>query len=136
MKKNFLKILVGITFVSLCLVVYIVYPTFSNSASSIDLTGSNNLWKVSLNVHLKHDSELIICPRRDDFNIPSEINVNVIVNNNSIYNGKLKYISDSNKKFLGKYMTNLISDSYFKRDTNNVCIIIKYNGKSNSLTLN
>jgi len=106
------------------------------SDDSIDLTGSNNFWKASLNINLKYDSELIIYPRRDDFNIPSEININIFVNKNCVYSGRLKYIPDSNKKLLGKYKISLISNYYFKEDINNVYIIIKYNNKSSSIALN
>ena len=136
MKRIFFKILVGIIFISLCLIIYMINTNPLKSDDSIDLTGSNNFWKASLNINLKYDSELIIYPRRDDFNIPSEININIFVNKNCVYSGRLKYIPDSNKKLLGKYKISLISNYYFKEDINNVYIIIKYNNKSSSIALN
>ncbi|BDR65721.1 hypothetical protein [Clostridium tetani] len=121
-------------FISLCLILYIINTNYSKHDTTVDLKGSNGLWNVSLNIHFKYDSQLIIEPMRDDFKIPSEISIDIIVNNKRAYADRLKYIPNSNEKFLGKYMVNF-SDDYFKKDIKYATIIIRFNNKSNSVFL-
>ncbi|MEL5864185.1 hypothetical protein [Clostridium cochlearium] len=51
-----------------------------------------------------------------------------------MYFDRLKYIPNSNEKFLGRYMVNF-SDDYFKKDVKCATIIIKFNNKSNLIFL-
>ncbi|WP_315122459.1 hypothetical protein [uncultured Clostridium sp.] len=137
MKRNFLKMFIGVMFISLYLIFYVINTNSSKHANSIiDLTGSNGLWKASLNIHFKYDSELIIRPMSDNFEVPSEISIDIIADNNCVYTDRLKYIPDSNEKLLGEYMLALISDDYFKKDIKDVDIIIRFNDESSSILLN
>lgn len=133
MRNNFLKIFIGILAVSLFVIIYILSTASRKSVINIDLAGGNDFWHVSLNI--QHDSELTIKPRRDDFKIPSEINADIIVNSNSIYTNKLKYIPSSNKNSLGKYMVNINLNSYLKKASNEVYVIVKYNDQSSKILL-
>jgi hypothetical protein len=135
MKRKTLFMLIGIIFIGLCLIIYLINAN-SSKQTTIDLTGGNDLWQASLNIQLDYDSELIIQPGRDDFNIPSEISIDIIVNNKRVYTDRLKYIPDPQFR-LGQYTkVRLTSKDYFKKGTKNVHIIIRYNGESSSILLN
>lgn len=69
--------------------------------------------------------------------MPSEISVEIIVNENSVYIGNLEYIPDTNGFLIGKYMVNLNSGDYFNKDIEDkyVYIIIRYNDESSSILL-
>ncbi len=134
-KKAF--IFIGILVISLCLIFYITNTNSSkHTDTTIDLKGANNFWKASLNIHMNYDSELIIQPQRDDFNVPPEINVDIIVNDKCVYTDGLKYIPNSNKELFGNYFVRLNSNDYFTKDTKNIDLIIKYNNERSSKLLN
>lgn len=140
MKRNVIKVLIGIMFISLCLILYVTNTTSLKHTGTLDLTGGNDLWKVILNVHLQYDSELIIEPGSDNFKIPPKISIDIIVNNNCVYTDRLEYIPSSNKKFLGKYMVkidsdDIIPDDYFKKNNSKVYVVIKFNDQSSSILL-
>ncbi|MFA9397446.1 MAG: hypothetical protein ACERKV_04165 [Clostridiaceae bacterium] len=135
MKKNILKIVISI--MCLCLFVYILsINSTKHDNKSIDLTGDDIYWNVSLNIQLQYNSVLIIKPATDNFKIPSEINIDIIDNNKCVYTDTLEYIPDSNKNLLGQYRVNLNSNDYFKKDNNDVSVIIRFNGESSSISLN
>jgi hypothetical protein len=140
MKRPLLKVFIGVIFISLCLTFYVSYTTSAKPTGTIDLTGSKDFWRASLNIHLQYDGELIIMPIRNDFEIPSEISTDIIVNNKCVYTNTLKYIPDSNKNLLGRYMAridsdDIISGDYFKRSNDEVYINIRSNGESSSILL-
>jgi hypothetical protein len=141
MKRNVFIVFIGIMIISLFSLFYAIKTNSAKPTGTIDLEGGNDFWHVSLNIHLQYDSELIITPKRDDFKIPSEISTDIIVNNNSVYTDRLKYIPDSfNKNYLGSYRVRLnsdeiISDDYFKKDNNEVYIIIRFNNESSKIIL-
>jgi len=91
----------------------------------IDLVGRNDFWKASLNINVGYDSELIVRPIREDFDIPSEIDIIIIYNNNVLYNTKLEYIPNKNKNLLGKYSAKINSDEFFNENIDNIQLIIK-----------
>lgn len=136
MKRNVFKVFIVITFIVLCLIFYIANTTFSKPTGSIDLTGGNDFWKAYLNIHLQYDSVLMIVPGSDSFSIPSEISIDITVNNKCIYTDRLKYIPNSNKNSLGKYTATIKSNELFKKDISNVYLIIRFNDKSSSIMLN
>ena len=137
MKRNSLYILIGILFISLFTFFFLFNTNSENNNKTIDLKGSNIIWSASLNIILNHDSELIIRPQREDYEVPSEISVEIIVNENSVYIGNLEYIPDTNGFLIGKYMVNLNSSDYFNKDIEDkyVYIIIRYNDESSSILL-
>lgn len=137
MKRNSLYILIGILFISLFTFFFLFNTNSENNNKTIDLKGSNIIWSASLNIILNHDSELIIRPQREDYEVPSEISVEIIVNENSVYIGNLEYIPDTNGFLIGKYMVNLNSGDYFNKDIEDkyVYIIIRYNDESSSILL-
>jgi len=137
MKRNSLYIFIGIIFISVFTIFYLINTNTVNNSKTIDLKGSNIIWSASLNINLKYDSELIIRPQREDYEVPSEISVEIIVNENSVYIGNLKYIPDTNGFLIGKYMVTLISGDYFNKDIEDeeVSIIVRYNNESSSILL-
>lgn len=134
MKKKFLKMFIGIMFISLCLIFYVTNVNSSKHDTTVDLKGANGVWSASLNIHFKYNTELIIHPMRDDFKIPSIISIDIIVNDKCVYTDRLEYIPDPNMKFLGKYVVKF-SDDYFKKDIKDATIIIKFNDKSSTVFL-
>jgi hypothetical protein len=141
MKRNVLKTFIGIIFIGVCLIFYVVNTSSAKPTGTIDLKGGNDLWHASLNIHLQYDTELIIQPARDDFKIPSEISADIIVNSKCVYTSKLEYtINSNNKDSLGTYRVKINSDDiipgdYFKNKNNEVYIIVRLNGQSSSVLL-
>jgi len=138
MQRNFLKILIVIVSISLFIAFYLTSQNSNplNDEDIIDLVGNNKLWNASLNIQLNYDSELRIKPRRDDFNIPPEINIELIVNGNSLYTNTLEYVPNKNNNILGTYMVVLDTDDYFNKDIDDVQLIIRYDNESSTLFLN
>jgi len=134
--KKILKVLIVIISINLCITFYLANQN-SNSLKeedTIDLVGNNKFWKASLNIHLNYDSELIIRPRRDDFNIPPELSIDIMVDGNSLYTDTLEYIQEPNN-FLGKSMVVLDSDDYFNKDTDEIQLIIRYDNEISTIVL-
>ena len=134
MKKKiliFIIILFNILLLSYCLKeVYL-----SKTIRIIDLNGNNKYWKAYININLAYDAELNIYPFRDDFNIPSIIDIDLIVDNKTVYSNKLEYIKDKNDYF-GKYILDLKSKDYFSYKTKEVILHIKYNNEVSEIILN
>ncbi len=127
MNKKHLQILFFIISISLIVSFYLVNKnsTTTNMPNIIDLVGRNDFWKASLNINVGYDSELIVRPIREDFDIPSEIDIIIIYNNNVLYNTKLEYIPNKNKNLLGKYSAKINSDEFFNENIDNIQLIIK-----------
>lgn len=135
MKKKFLIVLILIL-LGLCLTFYIINAISAKTTNEIHLEGKDTFWKASLNINLNYDSELNIRPRRDDFIIPSVIDIDIVVNNKYVYNDILKYVEDiDGSSLLGKYTVKLNSSDYFNHKTKEVHIIIKYNNESSTILL-
>ena len=97
MKKNNWKILSGIGFIGVVLVLYIT--VFNSTAySTIDMTGNHTgetgIWEVSLNTHVGYDNELVATLVTEEFEPPSEVFVEILVEGQNIYETKLKKEED------------------------------------------
>ena len=135
MNKKFLIISI-LLLLGLCLIFYIINTIPVKTANEINLDGKDKFWKATLNIILKYDSELNIRPMRDDFSIPSEIDIDIIIDNKSVYTDKLEYIQDHDGSLLGKYTVKINSSDYFDKSIEKVTIIIKYNNESSTIVLN
>jgi len=133
MKKKKLQIVLLISIIIL-LVLGISKIKFNQQDETIDLTGSNSFWKVSLNVHKGYDSVLILQPRRGKFEIPKSIKFDLKVSNKSIYNGSIVYTKDPNPDFLGKYKLTFKDDIAKQLEKNkDIKIDISFNNQVNTV---
>ncbi|PHO08021.1 hypothetical protein BFT35_02920 [Thermoanaerobacterium thermosaccharolyticum] len=108
------------------------YPT----DTTVNLKGANHYWLVFLTIVVPHYSELMIQPFNEDFVIPDEINVDIVINNKRLFTGRLRYIPDPKFKF-GQYKVELKSDEFYKKYKNQkYTVIIKYDNKSSTVLLN
>lgn len=132
--KEKLFIILGLL-IGLGLTFYIIHISSSKTINEINLEGKDTFWKATLNVNFSHDSELNIRPRRDDFNISSEIDINIIINDESVYNNELEYIEDPQGSLLGKYTVSINSSNYFDKGIEEVYLIIKHNSEISTIIL-
>ena len=79
------------------------------------------------------DSDLRIQPFRDDFDIPTDISIDIIVDNNIVYTDNLKY--EVANEYLGIYSAYIDSKELFKRNIKEVYITIRFNDDSSSILL-
>lgn len=135
MKHKKIKILFSIISISLIIILYLFFNntikdrnSLKNYDKNIDLTGVSYSWKTSLNVHTTGTSILIISPFREGFEIPSEIEVDILVDDKVIYSKELSYIPNSNTSLWGEYTDILLTPDYFefKKDLENVSLAIKF----------
>ena len=97
MKKNKWKILSGIGFIGVALILYIT--VFNSTAySTIDMTGNHTgetgMWEVSLNTQVGYDNELVATLVTEEFEPPSEVFVEILVEGQNIYETNLKKEED------------------------------------------
>ena len=109
MKKNFS--------ISICLILYVTRTNISKN-SIIDITGNNDVWRASLNIHLSYNNELVIRPATDEFEPPSEISIDILVKDKSIYTDKLEIIKNDKTSKLGIYKCTFDSNKYLEKTTN------------------
>lgn len=121
-----------------CIIISLLLYTHSKSdfEETIHLTGYNEFWKASLNIHLNYDTELIINPKRKDMEIPSKMTVNLIIDDDNIYSNIIQYEPSKNEGLLGEYMLNLDSNRYFTTKTTEVYLQIIYNNNETKILLN
>ncbi|SNX53297.1 hypothetical protein [Thermoanaerobacterium sp. RBIITD] len=111
---------------------YAAYPP----DTTVNLKGANHYWIVFLSIDVPYNSELMIQPFNEDFVIPDEINVDIVINNKRLFTGRLRYIPDPKFKF-GQYKVELKSDEFYKKYKNQkYTVIIKYDNKSSTVLLN
>ena len=126
----YIIVIINILIISYCLKeTYLLETT-----RIINLSGESKYWLADININLPYDSNLIIRPFRDDFDIPSIIDIEIISNNKTIYTNKLEYIKDKNG-YLGDYRLELNSRDYFKYNTKDLIILIKYNNETSKVLL-
>ncbi len=86
-------------------------------------------WKVSLNINPANKCTLIIEPAREDFVIPKELQVTVLMNKVNVYSEKLTYVPNKNIAFWGKFKDTFYIDKNMLNDIKELQIKIKYNEK-------
>lgn len=135
MNKKFSKIFIAIMIIISIFMLSACTPQYPPD-TSVNLKGANHYWLVFLTIFVPHYSELIIQPFNEDFVIPDEINVDIVINNKRLFTGKLRYIPDPKFKF-GQYKIELKSDDFYKKYKNQkYTVIIKYDNKRSSVLLN
>ncbi|WP_313233756.1 hypothetical protein [Tissierella praeacuta] len=131
MKKNISKILIIIIFISICSILY----TKSVKTDIVDVRGNNDFWRASLNINPRYNCELVISPATDEFELPSEINVDVLVKNKSIYTDKLRIIKNKNFSKFGVYKSTFDSNKYLERNYKDVYVVINFNDETSEIPL-
>ncbi len=136
MKRNLLKIFIAIGFIIICLFFYAINSNFPNHNSSIDLTGSDSYWRASLNIQVGYRSELIIrTSKYEEFEVPSEISIEIIAKDKSVYSDNLKFIPDTNFKNSGKYTIHLESNKYLERNYRKLYLVIRFDDETSKIPL-
>lgn len=112
-----------IILIGICIIIFFTSNTFLKH--STDLTGKNTYWKVSLNISPSSNSVLIVNPRRDDFILPTKMQIELLKNNKVIYKDNLMYKPYKSGK-LGSYKTNFSFNSSLFDNYNNLNLRISY----------
>lgn len=129
MRKKFI-IIFSVVFA--LLLAFLIYKSvYQRKEVSIDMSGSNSEWIVSLNVHKNYDCILIMEPREDT---PKSIEFNLEVAGESIYKGHVIYTKSANEDYLGRY-TIKFEDTISAEieDSNDISIDITYDDKTSSV---
>lgn len=128
MKRNLLKTIVTIGFIGICLILYITkFNVITNR--SIDMTGTNDIWRASLNIQTGYNNELVIILSTEEFEPPSEVFVDILVKNKSVYNNKLKIRQDDFLRF-GIYKHSFDSIKYLEKNYKDVSVFVNFNDET------
>lgn len=105
----------------------------------VDLTGTDNKWKVSLNINFAYNSIIVIRPYADYYNNssqvpPSIIHVRILDGEKEVYDKNLSYIQEQ-KDELGYYSDDFLSNFKFPSNIEQVTMIIEYDGEEHSILL-
>ena len=100
---------------------------------TLDLTGKDTFWKVSLNITWGYNTILRVTPRRDDFAIPSEIEVSIVDGQDTVYHHTLERIHDGG--YLGYFQENLDLNDAISPYVKNLSIEIVYGGHKSYILL-
>lgn len=133
MKRNFLRIITIIGFIGICLILYITQFNMVKNRI-IDMTGNNDEWKTSLNMHIGYNNELVITLVTEKFEPPSEIFVDILVKDKSVYNNKLK-IKQDNFPHSGIYRCYFDSIKYLEKNYKDVSVFVNFNDETITIPL-
>lgn len=101
----------------------------------IDIVGNNNMWKASLNMQIGYNNELVITLTTEKFEPPSEIFVDILVKDKSVYTDKLE-IEDNNFSQFGIYKCNFNSIKYLEKNYKDVSVTVSVNDELITIPLN
>jgi hypothetical protein len=133
MKRNHLKIIITIVFIGICLILYIVRYNMTKNRI-IDMTGSNDAWRASLNMAIGYNNELVIKLVTEEFEPPSEVFVDILVKNESVYNKKLE-IEHDNFPHSGIYKCYFDSIKYLEKNYKDVSVFVNFNNEAITIPL-
>lgn len=136
MKRNFLKVFIVIALISSCIIFYAINSSYPKHNSSINLTGRDEFFKVYLNMQVGYRNELMILPGKyEDFEMPSEIIVEVFAKDKSVYTDILKFIPSTNFENYGKYTARIDSNKNLERNYKDVHVAIRFNDEVSKILL-
>lgn len=134
MKPKHLKIITIVGIIGICLIIYITRFNLSTN-KNIDMTGNEDAWRASLNVQIDYNNELVITLITEEFKPPSEVFVDILVKDKSVYNSKLKREQDD---FLhaGIYKEHFDSIKHLERNYEDVSVLVSVNDETIKIPLN
>lgn len=89
MRKNLLKFVIPVTILVIIVAIYTTKSNFTKG-TTIDMQGNKDILKVSLNINTGYNNELVIRLVAEGFELPSEIFVDILAKDKSIYTNKLE----------------------------------------------
>ena len=133
MKKNYLKFISVFIVIGILFIIYITRVGVPKG-TGIDLTGKNDTWRASLNVITGYDNELVITLVTEEFDIPSEVFVDVLVKNKSVYSQEIEKGNDD-FPHAGIYRGYFDTVKYLEKNYNNVTLVVKSNDETITIPL-
>lgn len=116
---------------SMCLIFYME----STRKEIIDMNGSNDFWRASLNIHPRYRCELVISPATDEFELPTEIYIDVLAKDKSIYTDNLKIIKNKNYSEFGIYRITFDSNKYLESNYKDIYVVVSFNDENSKIPL-
>ena len=108
-----------------------LYMTSCNTEKNktIDMNGKNDVWRASLNINTGYNNDLVIRLITEEFEPPSEISVDVLAKDKSVYSESLK-IEEDDFPHAGIYKSNFDSVKYLEKNYKDVSIIVSFNNET------
>ena len=134
MKKNLLKIV--ITVVILVLIVSI-YTTKTNltKGTTIDMQGKDNIVRVSLNMNTGYNNELVVRLVTEEFEPPSQVFVDILAKDKSIYTNRLEKEENDNFPQSGIYKDSFNSIKDLEKSYKDISVSVTFNEQSFQIPL-
>ncbi len=133
MKRNHLKIITIIVFIGICLIFFITRFNMTKNRG-IDMTGRNDEWRASLNIAIGYNNELVITLVTEEFEPPSEVFVDILVKDKSVYKNKLE-IEHDNFPHSGIYKSYFDSIKYLEKNYKDVSVFVNFNNETITIPL-
>lgn len=126
MKRNLLKVTLITLLMSMTL-----YMTSCNTEKNktIDMNGKNDVWRAYLNMNTGYNNELVIRLVTEEFDPPSEIIVDVLAKEKSVYSENLR-IEEDDFPHAGTYRSNFDSVKYLEKNYKDVSIVVSFNNET------
>lgn len=132
MKRYILKI----TLITL-LMSMVLYMTSCSVEKNIiiDMQGSNDLWNAYLNVNTGYTYSLMVTLVAEEFDPPTEIGVDVLVKEKSVYSDIIK-IKEEDYPHFGVYESRFDSVKYLEKNYENVSVVVDFDDETIAIPLN
>ncbi len=134
MKKNLLKIAIPVVILVLIVTIYTT-KTNLTKGTTIDMQGKDNIVRVSLNMNTGYNNELVVRLVTEEFEPPSQVFVDILAKDKSIYTNKLEKEENDNFPQAGIYKDNFDSIKDLEKNYKDISVSVTFNEQSFQIPL-
>lgn len=134
MKKNFLKFVIPVTILVIIVAIYTTKFNFTKG-TTIDMQGNKDILRVSLNINTGYNNELTIRLVAEELEPPSEILVDILAKDKSIYTNKLEKERKDNSPQFVVYKDSFDSIRDLEKNYKDISVSVIFNEESVQIPL-
>ena len=134
MKKNFLKFVILVVILVLIVTIYTTKSNFTKG-TTIDMQGKDDIVSVSLNMNTGYDNELVVKLVTEEFESPSQVFVDILAKDKSIYTNKLEKEENDNFPQFGIYKDNFDSIRDLEKNYKDISVSVTFSEQSVQIPL-
>lgn len=134
MKKNHLKFVIVVVILLLIVTIYTAKSKFTKG-TTIDMQGNDDIVRVSLNMNTGYNNELVVRLVTEDFEPPSQVFVDILAKDKSIYTNKLEKEENDNFPQAGIYKDNFDSIKDLEKNYKDISVSVTFNEQSFQIPL-